>query len=331
MFSSEFLCFAIEKSKSEHIELMQLYIDRINSGEDLDRIQRYVNSQIWEESEKRQLVLDYADYAWKYFDQLGTNFEREKKYHAFLKISNALLPEVKICSYFYDCYPRNILDLNGINLLLTYFQGKEKYKNRLRFSGGVDIQDLPALVQNLVYQGSRGETSFVVRQRGKKHVTPLFIRIDDKKLTAISLDALGGSESGYDWGSWIQAALKSSIKIPIEFYKFKKERQNDGISCAIFCIRDLLEHAKNNLFGYIEGIKGSDPAIIIPDPYFKKDSFLILGLPLEFMKVSQVEWVSKGVQVQKPENQRTSTDHKILHTRKKAYKYFKILLELILN
>ncbi|MFZ9595359.1 MAG: hypothetical protein ACO3A2_04710 [Bdellovibrionia bacterium] len=300
---------------------------------------------------KMNLIASYSEGLWRDFPlSNGKGKEREEHYHRFLMVADGLYPKARICSYFYDCYPRNIVGLNGLKLLINHFNQKEDYLGALKNADAVTLEEFEREIQQWNAPIASEEREFLVQISGK-HITPVFVKRFEGKSQVVTLDSLGESD-GHSYGTDIENILRARMEGPIEVYKFIDQRQRDGTSCPIFSLRDLLEHKKKSLFDYIDQKKKSEERTNYIKNHFKcnSDSYLLLNLPASFLKVAQdistlykyqdsPELVSASpkasprdrLHVSEVKMGRTLKDLKddygqTNYTRQRAYKYYSIII-----
>ena len=308
---------------------------------------------------KKKAILEYSNHLLKNFSSL-TGMAREDHYNAFLKTANHLVPEAKICSYFYDCYSKNIVNLNGLNVLFEHYNRRKKHPNRFSSSKAIDASALVNELNDMEKESFTGEKSLLVRQRGEKskHVTPVLIRKTASETQFILLDSLGsGSDSAYDWSAVTEVDIRNSNLPNIRVHKFSLKRQNDGRSCPIFAFKDALQNTKTNLFDQIdactqEGLQaGFDSDLkenslqIIPDCTYP-NSYTMNSILPHFMKMAQNVQMVEEYLKKNPAYSNTpvssrgtlseiTTLHKdakgSTYARKHAYKYYGIILGDILG
>jgi hypothetical protein len=306
-------------------------------------------------SERKKLINEFATRMSKDFRSFTNGMEREKTYHQFLKIADHLVPEAKICSYFYNCYEKNIIDLNGLNKLVDHFDKKEGYKGKVKPTEAIDISELEKRVKSMEDSSFIGNQTFLVRPAGK-HITPVFFRRDKDKTEVIIMDSLGEEAMGYKHASAIEEKIRSASDHhrPLNVSKALEKRQNDGASCPIFSFRDVLENTKVDMFQYVknslsgESTCSKNTNIVSPDGMCI-DSFLINTLPPNFIKVAQIprtinKYLDSTEKVSPPSksvSQNNSEERTLKelkdeygttnYTRKRAYKYYQILIENLLQ
>ncbi|MFZ9595358.1 MAG: hypothetical protein ACO3A2_04705 [Bdellovibrionia bacterium] len=311
-------------------------ISRFHETGDLNQAVDFLKDLYPSEESRAKLISDYSWEAYSRFSDLGILRVREKNYSSFLRISDRLYPPAQLCSYFYECYEKNILDLNGINLLIGHFQSKsDSFNQSYPQIEAIDISSLPEKIHTITRELGEATYSMIVRPFGK-HVTPIFIQKKWDQIFVISLDSLGETQYGYNWGSRIEKIIRGASLMPVEMYKFQFPRQIDGISCAIFSLRDLIENSRGNLFKWLREARSlHENSIFQTAPH----SFLIRSLPSSFHKVTQHgETLKPYLALLEPvtEDGRTllklkQSEPKVDYTRQKAYKYFSILISKVLG
>ena len=303
--------------------------------------------------EKKQLVANYAAYMTETgFDgqTFKTPKERELNYHVFLKIAHVLIPEVAICSYFYDCYEKNVINLKGLNELIACYNSKEKYKDQLNSAVAISVDDLGNQLSALS-ELEQGEKLLLVNIY-QKHITPVFMRKYLDKTDVIIMDSLGDAYSSYRWGTKIEQMIRKhslgKVGNPINIYKVYEKRQNDGSSCPIFSMRDLLEHTKVDMFKFVQSEKENIRSH--PGCDTSSGTYLIDRLPARFIKVAQhvetierymdsAERVSSPSKTHGGDSGEARTLKQVKgeycspadYVRKRAYKYYQVLINKILG
>lgn len=279
------------------------------------------------DSLKNQLILDFAECAWRDFPSLKGHNDREPVYHGFLKLADRLVPSLGICGYFHDCYYKNILNLKGVQRILDGLHLSKKYGSTFEGAAAIELSQIQSYVKNLRSEKFEGERLVAVQPSGK-HITPLFVKKVGDEFQFISLDTLGESAWNYNYGQEIEKEI-SQTQISYRFYKYAFRRQNDGISCAIFSLRDFVMHAKINLFSWIAE-KQIPPGELktLPVPYFLTSQAPETHTPY----LSEVLWVGKKAgqatlqSVKDDYSYRFAEGRNDSYTRQHAYRYFWLLL-----
>jgi hypothetical protein len=361
-----------ENQKEYYIKTMQSLL-KLDPSENSIEFKEAIKNLGFEKDELKEMVKAYAAHTHESFPKLETGPEsqaREKNFNQFLKVSNQLLPEYKICSYFYDCYQRNILDLNGLNVLVSEFQAKKKYRGKLVESHAIEADQLIPHLNQMEEANFIGEKNFLIKQKGGKHITPVLLKRTETGSSAIILDSLG-HPSHYRHQDNTEDLLRNSDLKPLTVFKLVPQRQRDGFSCPIFSLKDVLEHSKQNMFDYVESCKwnyefdAQTQTVSYPvtaDPNGGCLSPLIQILPPQFMKTTQDTQILDAYMASFPHrgnakisapskqsaNQADELDEqgrslfeildeykhssgKSNYTRRRAFKYFNVLIQSLLN
>jgi hypothetical protein len=312
--------------------------------------------------DKKRAVLEHLQ---KFYDnidhQYATNWEMEKRFYYFVKVVDRLFTEARVFDQFFDfklgTEIANAPDFGGLQTLIRHFNTKEKdsekYKGKLQDILLCNVSDLRTTLNTLHDQGFRGVKKIIVLNRGSigGHYTPLFVKISDTGSKCIITDS-GPFDSKFHWILKIQKVIQDSKLSQIPIYAFDPHRQTDGVSCSISSFRDVLESTKFDLVDYVEKApkeassqKNGITVLNQYPPCFMKIAQSLSYLPKYKHAVpeSRTMVVASKSTPQQRRNDKTlqqvvDSHHAIkdgrdvnFYLRKRAFKYFKVILEQILK
>lgn len=307
--------------------------------------------------ERKAMTLSYSTYFYKTITPM--NEKLETTFHSFIRILDKLFPELRFFNYFYVSEKTNninILDLDGARVLINYFNSHKQYRHRLDRTYSINIIHLLEELNALETNNVTGEVTFLVQHIVWGHFTPVFIRRSDNQTRIVLTDA-GAWDSIMGWVPKIKNIINESTLKNVQIFSFAPWRQTDAYSCPIISIRDTLENTRFNLFDFVEANQSKfQPA---PHNNEQNNLFLIHGIPPAFMKVTQSGTALTNYEKLYPEyrdvivNEKNQTLKALtdayttpgiirnrleqpevkdvkFYTRKKAFKYFDIIIQSLL-
>jgi hypothetical protein len=265
-----------------------------------------------------------------------------------------MFPESHIFKYFRKWGMRNVIDLEGMKMLVNHFQKKDKYSALRGNVSVLPIENLSSALSELQARTFRGKKAFLVQHRWA-HFTPVFVQMGPEGNRVVIADS-GDWMGGHPWVRETQEKINSSTLSSPEIYTFAKARQADFVSCPIFSLRDVLESTKVDVFEYVKNIRERHPSQITkasPEVGQLDNLSVVEWHPENFMKTSQRLTLVEAYKKANPESKNYVGEDESLEkflqkntetgivggklkpinfsTRKTAFKYSELILKAILD
>jgi hypothetical protein len=236
------------------------------------------------------------------------------------------------------------------------------YAGNMKDTISINFSDFSSQLNHMIDSDYNGYRNFLIKHSGRRHITPVFVKRSPTKTIIIITDS-GPSNSHHKWLFMLQEAINRTQLKNVKIFGFTPGRQSDSVSCPVMSLRDILEESKVNLFKYVDQIEKDYPSylrLISNDDDSKHNLFIIDHYPANFMKVTQslktiqeYEYCDlplkyKDLKTRDNSDSKTplkqiieshtetigdgATSRKInFYTRKKAFKYSKIIVQHLLE
>lgn len=204
-------------------------------------------------------------------------------------VLNALLeryPKLKSSFKFLSDDKNRFLFLpDGIRVIVDYLQNKAALT--LKCQVFRNYEEMGAFLETLDVEPGHLKCTILLRnahnEERKNHITPIYVEKVGDRWDILITDSIAGTEMAKDCLREIRKVFKTqtSSTSTRRFYVFKTRRQFDGVSCAIFSSRDLVQISKHpQIMHYVKRVSGDAPPSKRGVVYFDM-------LPPAFMKVMQ--------------------------------------------
>ena len=230
-----------------------------------------------------------------------TFFFTDKFFTIVLKQIAISYPEIQRYFYREGLYGNPIISLEGVSSILHFFELEYKFPEGCLSCQ--TIANLPKLIEEIMLSTELELTKGFVIQSAPHdpHLVPIFITKHGPSVNVLISDSMGHTISMLE-RNWEMSEIKAIITTfqhqakyfeNLKIYSYALKRQNDNVSCHIFCTLDLKNLYERQLstdetiFDFLTTY--SHPRLITPE--IVRDCGLLIYevelLPPEMMKVTQ--------------------------------------------